>query len=313
MIASWFLAAAIGSGATSVPYADPPGRCIIVAQSARFDRVLQVDEFRIRYTLSGPDALSNRADINQNDVPDVIDDLAAQLITARTLYSEALGLRHPLHQPRYRLARAIDVLVRQMSTNGLAYDEVNRAPSSQSDCVLTIALSSDLRFDRNLSPAHELFHLYQYGYTMFKRAWYLEGMARWMESAFVASTPHLASDPRRPACEELASRSYEAADYWHALASQSATVRYPASLRSRVYTDSRPVIAVPDFTGGGAVRPILEALENASIAAAGREGVRIYAVPEAIQRSARFDATICRVVEGVAQNPDIGAPPSRDD
>src|SRR5690606_22748247 len=101
----------------------------------------------------------------------------------------------------------------------------------------------------------------------------------------------------------------DAADYWHSLVSQRVTVHYPESLRSHVYTDGRSVIPASDFPGGGAVRPILEALENASIAAAARNGVHIYAVPEALQRSARFDAAICRAIEGAARNPsNIDAP-----
>ena len=290
----------IGGGTVAKPDAGVPGRCIVVTQPTPLDRVLKVDEFRIRYTLSGPDALLRQADINDNDVPDVIDDLATQLTAAREFYGETLGLRHPLDQPRYRLASAIEVLVRKMRTNGLAYDEVNRLPLRQSDCVLTIELSSDLRVDRNLSPAHELFHLYQYGYAMFKRPWYLEGMARWMESAFVAPMPRPASEASNLGCEELASRSYDAADYWRALARQSGTVRYPLSLRSRAYVSGRSVIAVSKLPGGGAVRPILEALETASAVTAAREGVQMYSVPEAVQRSPRFDATICEAVEGLA-------------
>lgn len=36
---------------------------------------------------------------------------------------------------------------------------------------------------RNVTPAHELFHLIQYGATYFKNGWFLEGQARWSEHA----------------------------------------------------------------------------------------------------------------------------------
>jgi len=41
----------------------------------------------------------------------------------------------------------------------------------------------------NSTPAHELFHLYQYGYALFKQRWYLEGMAKWMETVFKPEEP----------------------------------------------------------------------------------------------------------------------------
>jgi hypothetical protein len=162
-----------------------------------FDRLkglnhsLSVDEFRISYATEGPDAVTDLSDANRNGMPDVIDDLATQLTTARVVYSDVLGLQHPLKRPRYRLATAVNVFVVKMERgNGLAFDEVvdetTRKGTPGLGCSIKIFVNSNLRPSKNISPAHELFHLYQYAYTMFKTRWYLEGMARWVETALTS-------------------------------------------------------------------------------------------------------------------------------
>ncbi len=62
--------------------------------------------------------------------------------------------------------------------NGLAFDRV--AAETMSDgrklpCGLKFVLNAALEPARNITPAHEFFHLYQYGYAVFKQKWYLEG------------------------------------------------------------------------------------------------------------------------------------------
>ena len=61
-------------------------------------------EFRVFYTLEGESALSpsQRADADQNGVPDKIQNIARQLVVARQLYVEVFKLRHPFEGPRYK-------------------------------------------------------------------------------------------------------------------------------------------------------------------------------------------------------------------
>ncbi len=309
MIFTSLLASLMGAGGITSP-ADTSSRCYAIASGTPLDKVLAVDEFRIRYTLNGPDAPVDRDDANHNGIPDVIENIGIQLVIARAVYRDLLGLRPPLDQPRYAQAHGIDVLVRRMNgVNGLSYDEVTRrgAGSPSSACALTISLTNDLRFDRNPSPAHELFHLYQYGYALFKRAWYLEGMARWIESAFVGPSGPAASGAPSGTCSDVATRSYDAADFWRALAQRTGgTIRYPAVLRGQTYVDGRPVLEVPVFPGGGAIRPWLEALDRASGTVAARDALPRYAVPEAVQKSPRYDGTICQAVERAAADRTAG-------
>ena len=134
-------------------------------------------EFRIYYALDGPDALpqDQRRDTNGNGVPDRIENTALQLVAARRIYHDVMKLRHPFDSPRYKdKVKFFDVNVWDLPTNGSAGDGVvnYHRPSDPPEGVqvLTIDLQRKLNA-RNLTPAHELFHQFQHGYTLFKNSW----------------------------------------------------------------------------------------------------------------------------------------------
>lgn len=82
-----------------------------------------VDEFVIFYDLSGDNALADLTDLNNNDIPDIIEDTMLQLITMRDVL-EALGFTHPIDQYRYERAgvERIYVGMRSLNGNGVAFD-----------------------------------------------------------------------------------------------------------------------------------------------------------------------------------------------
>ncbi len=45
-------------------------------------------------------------------------------------------------------------------------------------------ISSKVDPKHNVTPSHELFHIYQNSVMMFKQSWLTEGLARWSESLF---------------------------------------------------------------------------------------------------------------------------------
>jgi hypothetical protein len=288
------------------------GRCRIAASgtAARLNKTLNVDEFRIRYATEGPDALADATDANGNGIPDAIDDLVIQLTTARSVYVDVLGLRHPLRQPRYRMAEAINVSVMAMAQgNGLAFDEVSREKSQdgtgQEACALSFAVNSRLQPHRNITPAHELLHLFQYGYAMFKTRWYLEGMTRWMETAFVDNGVVDRDALRTPyaRCEDVFASASSASPYWRAkarAAGRSGAVQIPPALFARTYVNGQRVFSSPVFEGGRFAVPVLEALQKLSAEVAAQNGLARYNWPEDTQRSDRFDAQICQAVEALA-------------
>ena len=176
----------------------------------RLEKTHVVDDFHIYYSLQGKDALRYPQDSTGDGVPDVIKDIGRQLQAAQYLYTSRLGLRSPLRQKIYAQARQINLyLLALPKGHGLAFDRV--AAETMSDgtalpCGLKIVLNAGLQPARNVTPAHELFHLYQYGYAVFKQRWYLEGMARWMENAFRAPEKRVSPLAEPSGCESNFSR-----------------------------------------------------------------------------------------------------------
>lgn len=279
---------------------------------AVLDRVHRVEEFRIFYTLHGPDALLRPQDRDGNGVPDVVEDAARQFTAARRVYTEAIGLVHPLAQPRYRAsARSIDVHMRRLGTRstGLAYDEIGNqrraidGPSGQ--CALRIDL--DTRWQPpSQTPAHELFHLFQNGYTMLKVRWFTEGAARWAETVLGAA-------PGRPGAlpvtvdlrEALFASSYRASGFWHALTRLQDPVgrlQMPAALRTWRYADDRPVLADDRLHGGAFMKAVLEAMGRADRRVSRRHGWPPFGWKESAQKSRAHDGDAwTAVMEAVRQ------------
>jgi len=149
------------------------------------------DEFRVFYALEGESALSpeQKTDTDKDGVPDKIQNIARQLVVGRRLYLEVFKLRHPFESSRYKdRVKYFDVHVASMPSGsyGSAGDGIVNyvRPTDPKGGyeVLTIDVSKDVSCT-NLTPAHELFHEFQNGYTLFKNAWYTEGTARWAEYA----------------------------------------------------------------------------------------------------------------------------------
>jgi hypothetical protein len=287
------------------PLADPgvttAGRCRPVAARGRgLDRILRTGPFRIRYTTTGRDGVANasvNADANRNGVPDSIEDLSRQLDIANRYYVDVLGLTPPLSQPRYQKARGIDILVQAMDhENGMSYDEVIQE-KGQDECRLMIVVNSKMGLDGNPTAAHELFHLFQYGYAMFKVPWYLEGMARWIEGVFRPSIYTKEAVDKSIRCKDILEKSYAASAFWNAVAAKSMkkAVAVPTDLVDAHYVSGRPVIANRDFPGG-IVRPVLKSLQLAS-SKASRGDLLLYDWPESVQRSHQFDAAMCSAIE----------------
>lgn len=300
-------------------HADDIARPAWQASRVALDRRLIREEFRIFFALEGKDALPGpaRADADGDGTPDRIQDLAMQLITARQMYVDAMGLRHPFLGPRYRgRVRFFDVHVLELTNNGTAGDAIVNYhrptdPPGGVD-VLTIDIDRDIGA-RNLTPAHELFHEFQNGYTLFKNGWYTEGTARWSEHAFREGTGPAGALPRTWAeAERVFSQRYEASGFWNALAraaDASGEMRVPASLTAARYIgDPRPIIEDARLHGVALIRALLEELDRADDAVSREGGLDPLDWPEARQRGKQNDPVIWKAVTAVSQRFNIGLP-----
>jgi len=285
------------------------------------DKCLVRDEFRIFYALSGDDALASQdrgdSDSDGNGVPDKIDNIALQRVAARRVFVEVMGLRHPFEGRRYKgRVKFIDVHVRGLKRNGLAGDAiVNYHRPSDPPAgveVVTIDISRKLPY-RNLTPAHELFHVFQNGYTLFKNAWYYEGLARWSESAVGKGAGKAGSLLASSAdVAELLKLKYGANRFWLAVASETdklGRIRLPDDLRVLKYVGTAtPVISDDLFCGAELMKALFEELDRADDAASRERGLDALDWPEAQQRSAANDRHIWAAVMNVCRSFDSRSP-----
>lgn len=258
------------------------------------------DEFVIHYAVAGKHALADAADGNGNGVPDAVEDVMTQLQTMREALAH-LGFVHPFEQPRYRSrgVRHIHVRMVAMKANGLAFDEPRMYP--RAGCGLSINVASHLKRG-NVTPGHELFHLYQYGYTMFRRAWLLEGTARWAETILRRRPAETAAMPQTDEeLDRLFRSSYSAVKVWNGLLQESgapAVSAFPPAVRDARYVDGRPVQPEGTVVQGPAfVRAVLETLGEADAKVGVRRSVPAYRWPESMQRDTRHDRLIWDAVE----------------
>lgn len=251
--------------------------------------------FRIWYAVEGRNAIAN------SEV--MIDDLLLQLHTADSYYSKELKLTPPLEQPRYKQAEYIDVyLVDMKRGNGLAFDEIVAEKATKKikphSCGLKIHINSQLQPSKNITPAHELFHLYQYANSMFKARWYLEGMARWVEQAFRGVRKNELNADILEKCADVHNESYTASRYWRNLAAkkQAKDIVISEDYLGLRYADNSPVFKTAIFQNGAAVKSIFDALEVESAIQAKNNHLQRYRWPEKTQRSDQFNADICEMV-----------------
>ena len=142
---------------------------------------------RVFYIKEGKDAVP-LDDVDRSGVPDRVEDIAKQVWAAHQLFCKVLKFPDPLGSERYKKVTCIQVSLRNLGgSGGLAYTASQRArqiPAGKpTDRAIVMAMSHKLNPLKNITPAHETFHLVQYGATYFKNSWFLEGMARWSEHA----------------------------------------------------------------------------------------------------------------------------------
>jgi hypothetical protein len=309
-VAALLCLACAGPAAHAQQAAPRPCRQGNNATFTALDRIYVRDEFRIVYAVDGAHALADQRDLNANSIPDKVEDVATQLVAGRRLFSEVMGLAAPLRQPRYAQATSIDVfMVKMAKGNGLAYDEVMNyrlgVDSAAGRCALRIDLLNS-RPNQNPTPVHELFHLYQYGYTMFKPRWFLEGTARWAEYALRPGSGPQGVLPQSPGAlqEELLGTTYAASKVWNRLAflmDPAGRMRLPPELESLAYVDGTRVIHDDELHGAAFMKAVLESLASLAREAGARQGWPAFQWKEADQRSARHDADIFKNVQGVVR------------
>lgn len=230
---------------------------------------------RVFYSKTGKDAVPPD-DADRNGVPDRVEDIAKQVWAAHHLFCEVLKFPDPLGSERYRKVNCIQVSLRDLGGgNGLAFSSSQRArqiPEGRStDRAIVMSVNCRLNPMKNITPAHETFHLVQYGTTYFKNSWFLEGMARWSEHALAREgLGQVKYSPRGPWPQKLqhqkllVNMTYNAEHVlWNPIARQTdrngvlSRKRLGPKLTSLRYSDRTPVLRDRSLHGAEIMRDIV--------------------------------------------------------
>lgn len=236
------------------------------------------DEVRIFYVKEGTGAVSP-VDVDQNGVPDQVENVAKQIWAAHHLFCDVLKFPDPFESERYKGVNCIQVSIRDRSEmsnlNGVAYSRAQRARSipegKSTDRAIVMAIATQVDPIKNATPTHETFHLIQYGTTYFKNSWYLEGMARWAEHATAKDgLGEVKYSPRGPwpqiplHLKQLVNMKSESEHVlWNPIASRTdrdgflSGVKLGKKLAGLTYADGSPVLQDRFLQGGEVMRDIL--------------------------------------------------------
>lgn len=242
------------------------------------DNMYKSGQFRIYYS-SNPaskDYIQDQTDHNRNNIPDYVENIAIQA-NATTSVLTHLGFIHPLESKRYKnITHYIDIYLYSISGNGVAYDYPGNWVSEsfkEKKCALSVAVRNNLEnFPGRYwtTVTHELFHLYQYGYSQFKGGWYLEGMTNWAERSLRIGAVGRSYDQQLPQTQDELEKIYNTPynHLWHRLAVLSdpgdGTMHLSRELLNRRYVDGSKVFKDDKLRGHKFIKRVLENFAQAS-------------------------------------------------
>lgn len=271
-------------------------------------------------------------DRNNNGIPDLIENIARQADASRRAYVTA-GFPDPLDAPRYRGVQFIDINVLKMKYNGLAYDAplaYPGAPGRGTACTLRIDISSGLEtglrgpVDKRVQPVftkhwfvvgHEMFHLFQYGLTQFKRAWINEPTAKWAEYALRRGSLYENRMEKYSLPGSLRSLQADVIDaptsptanlFWSKLIQLCGnSPRFqvlPKSLLEETYTDGEPIFKDSLWEGMAFIQNVYRGLQNEDQALPSQYGRDALNWPEKHQISSEYDARLIMLIQNAVRN-----------
>jgi len=259
------------------------------------DHQLLFDRFKVYFTTSGKAAFFAEKRPDSATMETKLFALKDQLLRADHLYQAPLSLLPPPNSPKQLQARHIHLHVLAMDNkNGSAGDTVQRMNYrhfKDSESALLIALTSRWR-PGNLTPEHEVFQLYQYGYTHFKNPWYLEGMAASIEFYFRDGLVNAEAEslPKTTAeINSLLKRSYSAKVFWDKMLQSC----LPVALQQKF--DHKALQQADENSHW--LKALLEQLAAQDLLAAEDRGLNPERWPEKEQRSGTQRRSIFRVIQ----------------
>ena len=190
---------------------DRRNQTILYDQSQRrrdaqgLDRYVDIEHFRIHYTLNGNHAVNND-DYNNNFIPDYIDSLSQIIKETVSIFHKKYLYNLPPSDSFYDTnqnnggSSHYDIYLRDISSNyyGFTFPELpaqnNGDNESSKNNIESFSYTTYLVLRNNYKDfpgneinnlkvtfAHEYFHSIQFGYNAFEKRWLLEATAVWSE------------------------------------------------------------------------------------------------------------------------------------
>ena len=238
------------------------------------------------YDVEGARAVKNKADINSNGVPDVIEDIATQINAAREVFNGVFDFPDPLNCEHFKKVTSIEIDIESKAAmkqfDGLAYDRIRKkSKHNPNERVLYLKIANTTDPHKNSTAAHEYFHLVQYAANYFRNHWYLEGMARWSQDV-VEKIEHYPSGWDLSVTlkssfseKQIYHGKYNIADFlWYPLAVRMKDkTKIPGKLtRKYKYVDGSPVFHDNIFYGPNIMLKILHIMKSKEKIAAAQFG-----------------------------------------
>jgi hypothetical protein len=229
-----------------------------------------------------------------------------------------LGFRDPLDSGRYRAVDFIDINILALGgPNGLVYDEpweYSQLPGRANVCSLRFDLSNSVASFTGL-VVHEVFHLYQAGYSMIQRVWVDEGIADWVGSPFRPSTATQVVAKSLPSTMAEMTRVFSespSSPFWRRLAllmdGSDGFIDLPDHLLDATNANGTPIIKSSYLRGARFVAALYQALDAEDDVVSAQQGWAQYNWTDANQKSAAHDLRLLRVIQRVVRRTGITSP-----
>ena len=293
------------------------------AWANEFNKVYQLDEFYIYYSdlPNSEHKLPQTKDINKNNIPDYVENIALQAQNSRDMFQLA-GFRSPLKSPRYQnSATAIAIFLQKIKNNGTAFETAAQYPNIATDmikmpCSITFVISNNLEaFPGGWGTvAHELFHLYEYSYTQFKNSWYLESLAFWADRSLKrdngSSTRNLLTLPQNPIDFNQQVYKEPYTHIWRRLflINDTDVLRIPDHMKNRTYIGGQKVFADDEWRGTKFVLKFMQNMEKESDLITKQRNWPKYHWTEKDQRSPEWNPIIFGLIQKQLQQPQYDQP-----